>query len=52
MFLFKGLVRESIMVICEFYESDFVCVWGGGEVLVFDFRLGLLLCSGCAGAYE
>ena len=31
MFLFKGLVRESIMVICEFYESDFVCVCGGGR---------------------
>ena len=26
--MFKGLVWESIMAICAFYELD--CVWGGG----------------------
>ena len=41
MFLFEGLVEESIMAMSEL---DSVC---GEGVLVFGVGLGLLLCIGC-----
>ena len=31
--IFKGLVRESIVTICKFYELD--CVWGKGSIDVW-----------------
>lgn len=39
--MFEGLVGESIMLVCEFYEL-IVCVKRG--LLLFGFGLELLLC--------